>query len=364
MNGGKKSLQTSYDVVIVGSGPAGASAAKALSGRGLGILIMEAAKLKRYKMCSGILFPSARKFIEKHFGVIPEQIFCQPVMVKGSRVRISKDTPYEYGPFSLFDEGEDLPEDGFNTIRSELDYWLCCQSDAQIVDECRFKSVSEQEGMGMVVVADLNGEKIEVQTRFLIGADGPMSSVRKSIAPGFDDNIRQIPNYEEWYEGNIDLEPGYLYIDCDRSITGYFATVFHKDGKIIVVTGAKKGESVKDYFAKYVQFLKEKHGLTIDKTVKSCGCILHDMSATDNYFFGTRNSLLAGEAGGFNRCAEGITAAMITGRAAGESVLKSMDTGSFAYDFYPAAVAPEREACNRTSAKIEAMVGVNPFTRD
>jgi cation diffusion facilitator CzcD-associated flavoprotein CzcO len=35
MNEGQKPMKESYDVVIVGSGPAGAGAAKALSGRGL-----------------------------------------------------------------------------------------------------------------------------------------------------------------------------------------------------------------------------------------------------------------------------------------------------------------------------------------
>ncbi len=364
MQGGNRTLQDRYDVVIVGSGPAGASAARAVSGRGLNTLIMDAAKLPRYKMCSGILFPSARKFIADHFGAIPEKVFCQPVMVKGNQVRISNDTAFVYGPFALFDEDKDLPEHGWNTKRAELDYWLSCQSDAQIVDECRFKSISEQEGREMTVLADLDGKEIGIKTKFLIGADGAMSSVRKSIAPGFDENIRQIPNYEKWYEGYIDLEPGYLYLDGDRSITGYFATVFHKDGMIVVTTGAKKGESVKDYFAKYVQFLKDKHGLAIDKTVKSSGCILHDMSATNNYLLGRGNILLAGEAGGFNRCAEGITAALITGWAAGESILKSIETGSQACVFYTAAAAPEIEVCNLVNAKVQAMMGVNPFTRD
>ena len=41
-------LQSRYDVVIVGAGPAGAAAAQALRGRGLESVIFEKARLPRY----------------------------------------------------------------------------------------------------------------------------------------------------------------------------------------------------------------------------------------------------------------------------------------------------------------------------
>ncbi|MBC8457909.1 MAG: hypothetical protein H8D67_07935 [Deltaproteobacteria bacterium] len=47
-------LKDYYYGVVIGSGPAGVAAAKALSGSGLGMLIVERDKLLRYKMCSGI----------------------------------------------------------------------------------------------------------------------------------------------------------------------------------------------------------------------------------------------------------------------------------------------------------------------
>ena len=55
-------LRDRYDVVIVGSGPAGAGAARALTRSGLRVLIAERFELPRFKMCSGIVFPSGRKF--------------------------------------------------------------------------------------------------------------------------------------------------------------------------------------------------------------------------------------------------------------------------------------------------------------
>jgi flavin-dependent dehydrogenase len=73
--------------------------------------------------------------------------------------------------------------------------------------------------------------------------------------------------------------------------------------------------------------------------------------------------LLAGEAGGFNRCAEGITSALVTGRAAGESIVWAFGSGGSALAAYSDAVASEIEACAKVYQVIEAALGFNPFTR-
>jgi flavin-dependent dehydrogenase len=191
-----------------------------------------------------------------------------------------------------------------------------------------------------------------------------MSSVRRAISKDFDKGLRLIPNYEEWYVGTIDLEPGWFYMFYDRKITGYFATLIHKDGMIIAVTGAEQKESVKEYFAKFRKFLEERHRLKVEETVKSHACVVHDMSATDNYFLGERNILLVGEAGGFNRAAEGITPALITGKAAGESILKSLQIGEPASAFYSLAAASEMQMCSQVNQFMGEALGSNPFTRE
>ncbi|MBW1766293.1 MAG: FAD-dependent monooxygenase, partial [Deltaproteobacteria bacterium] len=56
-------MEVEYDVIIIGSGPAGSSAAKSLTQRGLETLILEKEKLPRYKCCSGVLFGEAQELI-------------------------------------------------------------------------------------------------------------------------------------------------------------------------------------------------------------------------------------------------------------------------------------------------------------
>jgi flavin-dependent dehydrogenase len=117
-------------------------------------------------------------------------------------------------------------------------------------------------------------------------------------------------------------------------------------------------------FRSFTAHLKQRHGLVIEERVERCGCSVHDMSATGNHCLGEGNVLLAGEAGGFNRCGEGITSALLSGRAAGESILRAAREGRPAFDSYPDAVAAEIESCTKVNRLIEGTVGLNPFTRD
>jgi len=356
-------LRNAYDVVIVGSGPAGAGAAKALSVSGLETLIAERDKLPRYKMCSGIVFPSSRKFIEDNFGDLPEGLMCSPPHIKGNRICATIGSPIMDVPFSVFDEGEDLEDEGFNTWRAELDHWLCSQTDAHLADCCRFDHF-EMDGQEYLVELRHQGQEVSVRTRYLIGADGTLSRVRRTAFPGFEKSVGLLPNYEEIYEGRIDLEPGWLYLFVDRSLTGYFATVFHKDGKIVVVTGVQQRESVKEYFEAFRRHLERDHGLVVKSEASRHGIVLTDMSARKNYCLGKDRLLLVGEAGGFLRGGEGITSSLISGKAAGEAVLESANSGRPAIDHFRDLASEEMETCNRVHATLTEALGFNLFMRE
>ncbi|MDY6861667.1 MAG: FAD-dependent monooxygenase [Thermodesulfobacteriota bacterium] len=81
-------MEDNYDVIIIGSGPSGASTAKSLTEKGLRALILEKESLPRYKCCSGILFGEAQELLKKYFGKLPpEELYCKPKILNESNVK-------------------------------------------------------------------------------------------------------------------------------------------------------------------------------------------------------------------------------------------------------------------------------------
>ena len=66
-----KAFETSYDVAIIGAGPAGSSAAIRLAESGLKVLIVEQKKFPREKLCGEFISPECLTHFDE-LGVMPE----------------------------------------------------------------------------------------------------------------------------------------------------------------------------------------------------------------------------------------------------------------------------------------------------
>jgi flavin-dependent dehydrogenase len=324
-------LKESYDVVIVGSGPGGAGASKALTGSGLKTVIIERASLPRDKMCSALVLPRARKIISEEYGEIPSEFLIEPIEIKGHHVCPTNESEIMDVPWGAVFPERDVPEYALNvTSRSDLDLWLCRQSDASLVDNCLFVDC-QVDADNILIESRYKGNYVKIKAKYLIGADGMRSKVRRSIAPEFDKSIVWQPVYEERYQGKIDLDPEYFYMFFDRGITDNFASVAQKVDNITVTTTVNEDKPSRKYLGIFKELLERKHGLKITKTVSTTGHVKNNMTDKNNYIFGKGNVLIAGEANGLM---ESIDAALITGKAAGNAVLKSIESGKSALECY------------------------------
>lgn len=160
-----------YDVIIIGAGPTGSSAAKKLADDGFRVLIVERFKLPRNKSCSGILIKKSMDLVSTYFREdIPESVMCLPQNNKGMVFTTDGGKEYRY------------EQDGLNVWRKSFDYWLTKKAvvaGAELRDETTALSCEEQNDSVTVI---LKG-KIEYseKARMVILCEGVTSLVKRKL---------------------------------------------------------------------------------------------------------------------------------------------------------------------------------------
>lgn len=152
-----------YDCIIVGAGPAGATAAYHLSKAGHQVLLLDAAKLPRYKPCGGGVSPQVAQWFDFDFS--------PAISVKVRKVRYT---------FNLADPIEaELPAEKalWMVRRDEFDHFIVQQAQRQgatLWDGTKAQGIESHGDFWQV-----NTSLGPVQGRYLIAADGARGSMAK-----------------------------------------------------------------------------------------------------------------------------------------------------------------------------------------
>jgi len=303
------------DVILVGASLAAAAAAKRLTDAGLETVVLERKSLPRHKICSGILSPRGHRFLIENFGPLPPETLHAPTSCRGvtfhfpSMVSMSMDffggtTPHLHRKFS--------------------DHWAIQQSRAEVHDETSFAGL-EDRGDHVLVHARKQGEPVEYQARWVIGADGPSSLVTRAVYPDYP---KQIPwffvgqKFHDIIECPLDEE--YFHFWFHPGL-GHYTWSHARDGRQIVGVGFKRGDNFAQKHENVVRYLSEKHGVKLQPHTDDEGCAENfGPSLINRYVFGKGNVLITGQAAGFlNMIGEGMSCALHSGAISGEAIVES-----------------------------------------
>jgi len=324
-----------YQVIIVGSGPAGAACAKALKEKDIEVQVIEKEELPRHKICSGILFGQTQLLLKKYFGFLPpKEVYCEPKIIKASHIQEWRGgkgfSPYVW---ELPKDGQLFPQDYHNIWRKRFDYWLLNETDVKYKDNCMFHGFSIHNNKVKVKVSVENQEKQDLYCSYLVGADGGNSQLRKAIDPSYNTQNNEIVIYQTYYRFSDmgRLEDAHWFVFFEQMIGDMLSCVHRKDKFLTLCVGGFKGRNLKESMEKFKSFLTKNFHVVLSDRERGEGCVLRPSLP----FLGKDRVILAGEAAGMMYLnGEGISAALDSGYQAGKAVAQGIKKGGDVLEIY------------------------------
>ena len=277
-----------YDLAIVGAGPSGATLAR-LMGHNYKILLIDKRELLEQKgrasekCCGGLIAPDAQYMLSQLGLGVPKKVLVGPQLFVVRTIDIQNKSERNYQRHYI------------NIDRELFDSWLVSliSSSVDIRCGCLFKSYEKTAG-GVRLKLNHRGKEYVEEARFLIGADGAFSKVRRQLAPqAFPQKYFAI---QEWYE--VEKILPYFSAIFDNDITDYYSWTIPKEEFLLVGSAIPVQFNTRRKF----ELLKERlsrYGFILGKVIKKQGCYIIRPQKVSNICLGKDNILLIGEAAGW-----------------------------------------------------------------
>jgi geranylgeranyl reductase family protein len=320
------------DIVVVGAGPAGSTAAKLLADRGYQVLLIDRATFPRHKTCAAWInrlaferFPYLERWLEElveapFYGVT----FYDPSFDRSGRFR-------ERNP------------SGYLSVRSKFDDGLrriAVRAGAEFLGGCGV--VNLEEGSGGVRVQLADGR--EISARIVVGADGAASrvAIAAGLRRGWGPRDCVICANADVPFGRAELRRFYgerfplrVYLEYE-GVEGY-GWVFPKDRHVCVGIGAllDSNRGIRPLFSRFLQELQRRghfpEGLSEAAVREVTTFDIDPVGAVHRLPSLTRGRVvLIGDAAGFvsGSTGEGIYPGMVSAEVACGVIRRALETRS------------------------------------
>lgn len=292
------------DITVIGGGPAGAVFAKEAAKDFSVALIYENSK----KPCGGLLSEDAQKYFAERNIAIPKDLLVSPQTFAVDTLDLSQDLFCRYQRSYI------------NVDRKKFDGWLRdLISDNAVKIEGHATEIKKTDD-GFIVNYKENGEEKSVFSKYIVGADGANSLVRRTFFP--NKKIRSYVSIQQSFD-RVENAPYYACV-FDKDSTECCAWIIQKDNETIF-GGAFEKKHCRESFEKMKKKLSSL-GICLKNEKETEACIVLRPKNSSQICLGKGNIFLIGEAAGFISPSsfEGISKAMYSAEALA-SALKTKD---------------------------------------
>jgi geranylgeranyl reductase family protein len=309
-----------FDCIIVGSGPAGGTAAYHLAKKGRSVLVLEKESLPRYKPCGGGVSPVVAQWFDFDFS--------PAISLKVSTIR------YTWNTGDPVEAELNTPEPIWMVRRDIFDHFLIQQAQrqgAELRDNTEVTGIEFKGGHWQV-----NTASGPIEGKYLIAADGAKGPMAKWL--GFKERKRLIGGALE-AEAITQIENGHMaHFEFGMVKNGYIWNFPKADGYSIGIGTFRGGEpqNLREIVTEYSKIF----GVDF-KSIKQVG---HPLCLWDgDQTLHTQQAILAGEAA----CvvdpftAEGIRPSMFSGLKASEAIDKALSGDMNALAEYTQVIAEQ-----------------------
>jgi geranylgeranyl reductase family protein len=310
-------VKLKYDVIVVGAGPAGSTAAKFLSERGTKVLLLDKSKFPRDKPCGGGLTTKVLQRFKYTKDLVDS--YSYGGCVYSSSLKYKVEVEREEPILAM-------------VLRKKFDYGLvklAIDAGTTFIESKKVEDVKILNDRAKLLLSD--GSCLECE--LVIGADGVWSTVAKKSGITRSKDVgtsllQEIPVSVKTLNDHF-TEKRYCYLHLKVGGIAGYGWVFPKKKHVNIGVGeirsSKTRANLKEVYKKYVEILKKSkiipEDLKIGK-VKGGALPIHPVQKT----YGDR-ILLCGDAAGLINpfTGEGIDYAMYSGKIAADTAVNALE---------------------------------------